>query len=181
MMVGSLVTFTVSGLALFVSPSGQLANVTGWTLLGLGKGQWEALHIAFGFLWMPLAVLHLVFNLRVVGGYLRDRVRRAFVGRRELWAAVIVTAFLAVASVLDVPPVAQLMAWGDSFNGYWAERSPRVVATTGPGVTEPGTQGTGTGRYSVVNEGGLVPVGKEASARLATLGEAPPVDSVDER
>jgi hypothetical protein len=180
MMVGSLLTFTASGLALFVSPSGQLANVTGWTLLGLGKGQWEALHIAFGFLWMPLAVLHLVFNLRVVGGYLRDRVRRAFVGRRELWAAAIVTAFLAVASVLALPPVAQLMAWGDSFNGYWAARSPNVVATTSQGGPDAAAHGTGMGRYAVANEGGLAPVGKQASARLETHDEAPPVGTPDE-
>jgi magnesium-transporting ATPase (P-type) len=181
MMVGFLVSFTVSGVALFVSPSGQLANATGWTLLGLSKGRWEALHVAFGFLWLPLAALHLVFNLRVVGGYLRDRVRRAFVGRRELWAAVLVTAFVGAASVLDLPPVEQLMAWGDSFNGYWAERSPNVVAATGGGA-EPSTHGAGMGRYALVDGPTVVPVGKQAAARLEpSSGGLPPTGAADER
>jgi hypothetical protein len=180
MMVGFLVSFTVSGVALFVSPSGQLANLTRWTLLGLSKGQWEALHIAFGFLWLPLAALHLLFNLRVVGGYLRDRVRRAFVGRRELWAAILVTAFVGAASVLDLPPVAQLMGWGDGFNDFWAARSPEVVTTAGPGAAS-AAQGAGLGRYALVDAGTVVPVGKQAAARLESAPEErPPVGEADE-
>ncbi len=172
MMIAFLVAFTVSGIALFVAPSGQMANTIGWTLVGLGKGQWEALHIAFGFLWIPLAVVHLVINRRVVSGYLRDRARKAFVWRRELLAAVFVTVSLAVASIHDLPPVAQLMAFEDRFTDVWAARTPDVVAVpTGAGVA---AQGGGVGRYAVVNpEGGEhQPVGKEAAARAAAAAEA---------
>jgi hypothetical protein len=133
MMVGFLLLFTVSGVALFVSPPGQLANTMAWTLVGLSKGQWETLHIAFGFLWIPLALAHLVFNRRVLTGYLRDRARRAFVWRRELVAALAVTAVLGVGAVFDLPPVAQLMAWEESFAGFWAARAPGVVTAPPPG------------------------------------------------
>lgn len=172
MMISFLVLFTLSGFALFASPSGQLATSIGWSLVGLGKAQWEALHIAFGFLWLPLAILHLIFNLRVVGGYLRDRVRRAFVWRRELVAALAVTLFLGAASVLDLPPVAQLMAWGESFNGFWAARATGVVATLSDaethGAATPG--GGGMGRYATVDpaSGALTPVGKLAAERAAS-------------
>jgi hypothetical protein len=173
MMVGFLLLFTLSGLALFASPSGQLAHLTGWALVGLSKGQWESLHVAFGFLWIPLAIVHLVFNLRAVSSYLRDRARRTLVWRRELVAAVAVTTFLGVASVYDLPPVAHLMAWGDSFNDVWAERAPNVVTLAGTGVTaagEPNVLGGGMGRYAVVVDGSdapAAPVGKQAAARLA--------------
>jgi hypothetical protein len=133
MMIAFLVLFTISGAALFVAPPGQMANTLSWTLVGLSKGQWETLHIAFGLLWIPLAVMHLIFNRRVLVGYLRDRVRRTFVWRRELVAALVVTAALGVASVLDLPPVAQLMAWEESFADFWAQRSPNVVVA--PGAT----------------------------------------------
>jgi hypothetical protein len=181
MMVGFLLLFTVSGIALFASPSGQLANLTGWTLVGLSKGQWEALHVAFGFLWIPLAIVHLVFNLRAVSGYLRDRVRRAFVWRRELVAALAVTAFLGVASVYDLPPVAQLMAWEETFNDFWAGRAPQVVWDAGDRVgfdSEAHPGGGGVGRYAVLGDvdGTATPVGKQAAARLeaaAIAGDDP--------
>jgi len=185
MMIAFLVLFTLSGAALFVSPPGQMANTLGWTLVGLSKGQWETLHIAFGLLWIPLALLHLVFNRRVLVSYLRDRVRRTFVWRRELLAAVLVTAGLGVASVLDLPPVAQLMAWEESFAGFWALRSPDIVAapasvaTPTPaalgGVVGAGAVlGAGMGRYATVDpETGMAqPVGKEAAARAAAVENA---------
>jgi hypothetical protein len=169
MMIALLVLFTVSGLALFAAPAGQMANTIGWRLAGLDKGQWEALHVAFGFVWIPLAVLHLVFNRRVVTGYLRDRVKRAFVWRRELVVATIVTGFLGVAAVLDLPPVAQLMAWEESFTDFWAERSPTVIT-----VSTQGDAGGGMGRYATLDpvSGRYQPVGKEAAARLAALEDA---------
>jgi len=166
MMISFLVLFTLSGLALYASPSGSLATAIGWTLVGLGKGQWEALHVAFGFLWVPLAVLHLAINLKVVGGYLRDRARRSFVWRRELVAALTVTALLGAASVYGLPPVAQVMAWGESFNGLWAERAGLVTVPT-EGSSE--GHGAGMGRYAAVDPGTgqLTPVGQGAGSRLA--------------
>ena len=189
MMIAFLALFTLSGAALFVSPPGQMANTLGWTLAGLSKGQWETLHIAFGLLWIPLSLLHLVFNRRVLAGYLRDRVRRTFVWRRELLAALLVTAGVAVASVFDLPPVAQLMQWEESFAEYWALRSPDIVATPrtmatptpaafageASGVAGPGAAlGGGMGRYATVDpETGIVqPVGKEAAARAAAADGA---------
>jgi hypothetical protein len=166
MMISFLVLFTLSGLALYVSPSGSLANAIGWTLVGLGKGQWEALHVAFGFLWVPLALLHLVINLKVVAGYLRDRARRAFVWRRELVAALTLTALLGVASIYGLPPVAQVMAWGEGFNDVWATRA--GLTTTATGGTG-GGHGAGMGRYASPESasGALVPVGQQAGSRVA--------------
>ncbi len=186
MMIAFLALFTLSGAALFVSPPGQMANTLGWTLIGLSKGQWETLHIAFGLLWIPLSLLHLVFNRRVIMGYLRDRARRTFVWRRELLAAILVTAGLGVASVLDLPPVAQLMEWEESFADFWAQRSPDIVAAPGSVATPTpaalggavsGVAGTGAvlgggmGRYATVDpETGMAqPVGKEAAARAAAI------------
>ncbi len=199
MMIAFLLLFTLSGAALFVSPPGQMANTLGWTLVGLSKGQWETLHIAFGLLWIPLSVLHLVFNRRVLVSYLRDRVRRTFVWRRELLAAVAVTAALGVASVFDLPPVAQLMEWEESFADFWAERSPDVVVAPGATVRTGGDplgagdplggayspvagggaiMGGGMGRYATIDpETGLTqPVGKEAAARADGLSLDVPVD-----
>jgi hypothetical protein len=177
-MVASLVVFTLSGLALFVAPSGQMANALDWRLAGLAKGQWEAVHIAFGLLWIPLAVVHLVFNRRVLGGYLRDRVRRTFVWRRELVAGILVTAGLSVAAIADLPPVVQVMQVEESFNAFWAERAPDVVTAVPTALGTAAGQGGGLGRFATVgSDGALAPLGKEAAARAVANGDGPVADA----
>ncbi len=198
-MIASLLVFTLTGLALFVSPSGQMAQTIDWRLLALSKGQWETVHIAFGFLWMPLAALHLVFNWRVVRGYVRDRARRAFVWRRELLAASAVTVLLTVAAVFELPPVAQLMAVEDAFGDLWARRAEAIVVLpSAPGVAgAPAAfgapafgnplggfaagQGGGLGRYAIADPetGDLLPVGKEAAARADAAATAAAIDDVE--
>ena len=188
-MIASFVVFTLSGLALFVAPSGQMAQTIDWRLLALSKGQWETVHVAFGFLWMPLAALHLVYNWRVVRGYVRDRARHTFVWRREAVAAVALSLLLAVAAVFELPPVTQLMAVEEAFGAVWARRAEGIVvlpsvsgsAGTPVGgaypVGTPTGQGGGMGRYATIDPetGTLLPVGKEAAAR----SEATVVDETD--
>lgn len=179
-MIASLVVFTLSGLALFVAPSGQMAQTIGWQLLALSKGQWETVHVAFGFLWMPLAALHLAYNWRVVRGYVRDRARRTFVWRREAIAALALSLLLAAAAVFELPPVTQLMRVEAAFGEVWARRAdglvvlPRATASADAPVGSaaptgvPTGQGGGMGRFATVDPetGALQPVGKEAAARM---------------
>ncbi|MFN2322721.1 MAG: DUF4405 domain-containing protein [Trueperaceae bacterium] len=188
-MIASFVVFTLTGLALFVAPSGQMAQTIDWRLLALSKGQWETVHVAFGFLWMPLAALHLAYNWRVVRSYVRDRSRRTFVWRREAVAALALSVLLAAAAVFELPPVTQLMQVEAAFGEVWARRAEGLVvlpSATGSvatpiGGAEPGSaptgQGGGMGRYATIDPetGALQPVGKEAAARSDTTA----VDEAD--
>ena len=67
-------TFLVSGLAgliLYISPKGRIANWNVWTMIGLEKDQWAAIHTVMSFLFLILAIIHLfVFNWPVFMAYL---------------------------------------------------------------------------------------------------------------
>ncbi|WP_297501918.1 DUF4405 domain-containing protein [Thermococcus sp.] len=52
----------LSGIALYLAPSGRLARDFAWTFLGLGKETWEALHTYFGFAMVALVATHLIIN-----------------------------------------------------------------------------------------------------------------------
>ena len=52
----------LSGIALYLAPSGRLARDLAWTFLGLDKGVWEALHTYFGFAMVALVAVHLLVN-----------------------------------------------------------------------------------------------------------------------
>lgn len=65
-----------SGVVLFIRPEGSLARWVGWSVLGAGKAQWEALHIASVLLLLAVAPLHLWFNWRPLVVALAARLNR---------------------------------------------------------------------------------------------------------
>ena len=58
----SAVVLLISGIVLFIAPSGRIANATHWALLWLDKDGWINLHNVFAILFVTGLVWHLVFN-----------------------------------------------------------------------------------------------------------------------
>ena len=61
----TFVVVAVSGTALFFTPRGRTANWTGWTLGGLTKQQWEAVHLNACVFMLAIVGLHLFYNWRL--------------------------------------------------------------------------------------------------------------------
>lgn len=78
----SFVAMCITGIILFVVPPGRVANWTGWTLYGLTKAQWQALHIWFSVLFMLAAIVHIVYNWQCLLRYCQSKVTKAFTLRR---------------------------------------------------------------------------------------------------
>ena len=54
-----MVILLVSGLILYVSPPGRYAHWVTWTLWGMTKEEWQAVHTVFSFGFIILSVFHL--------------------------------------------------------------------------------------------------------------------------
>lgn len=108
-----------SGLVLFLAPRGSVARDTAWTALGLDRWQWAAVHVDVMWFFLAACVLHVVFNARALGGYLRDRARAGLHLKLELIAVVGLAAILLTASLLDVFPFGR--------QGRWADRRTRAA------------------------------------------------------
>lgn len=121
-LVSSVLAEFVSGLVLYVAPSGRVAQTTNWELLWLGKTQWEAMHTVFSFLWILPLGLHLFFNWKPILSYLKDRATKAYTLKRELLAALALTGFFSLASVYNWTPVREVMAFGEGFSSFWENR-----------------------------------------------------------
>ena len=117
----------LSGLMLFLSPPGRVANWTNWTLLGLRKGEWGGLHVWFGALFLVMSALHVFFNWRPLVSYLRNRAGRSLGFRAEWAVALGLGAVVFAGTRAGVPPFSSLLAWNESFKESWerpAERAP---------------------------------------------------------
>ncbi|NJE61344.1 DUF4405 domain-containing protein [Thermococcus sp. 21S7] len=54
----------VSGIALYLAPSGRIADTIGWTFLGLDKDTWTNVHTYMGFAMIGLIAVHLIIGFR---------------------------------------------------------------------------------------------------------------------
>lgn len=70
---GGFVVMTATGLVLFITPPGRVAYWTDWTLLGIEKAGWNAVHIVFGPLFVLAGLLHLFFNWKPFKHYLVNK------------------------------------------------------------------------------------------------------------
>jgi len=119
-IVISFIVITVTGIVLFVSPPGRVANWSEWTLGGLTKEQWQAVHTTFTFLFVVAAAFHVYFNWKILLSYLKHRMQQGVPRKRELaWASAFTTALLAV-TIADVPPFAYVMDASVALSASWS-------------------------------------------------------------
>lgn len=84
----SFLVMVVSGLAVTVAPAGRLARELDWSLLGLGRTQWELLHLSMGLLFIGAGVWHIWLHWPVIRNLLWSAAARTLCHRRELALAV---------------------------------------------------------------------------------------------
>jgi uncharacterized membrane protein YgcG len=122
-------TFTalvLSGAILFLSPPGRVANWSDWRMLGLTKRDWTGLHVWFSAVFLIAAGLHLVFNVRPLVNYFKDRLTRRIGFRREWVAAAVLCGVVFAGTRAGVPPFSSFLDFNERIKKSWED--PRGVA-----------------------------------------------------
>ena len=128
----SFAVLLISGIVLFVAPSGRVARDVAWHLAGLDKENWGGLHLIFAILFVVFAVLHLALNWRPFQGYLVDRASHHLRLSPELLISLAVVGFLVFATVANVPPAPQLAAATEYFRkSFWSPPTGSSAAPAG--------------------------------------------------
>lgn len=121
----SFIGMCITGVILFVVPPGRIANWTGWTIFGLTKAQWQALHIWFSVLFMVAAIVHIVYNWSCLVRYCQSKVRQGFALRAEWALSLVLCVALLVATLANWRPFSSLVDWGESIKYSWDDPSRR--------------------------------------------------------
>ncbi len=127
--VTSVLTFigmSITGLALFVTPPGRFAHWTGWTLLGLTKDQWGALHIWFSLVFMVAVLFHLCLNWRPMVSYFKDRLGKAFALRWEWVLSLAICLLVFWGTLASVAPFSNVLAWNERIKYSWEQPAQRA-------------------------------------------------------
>ncbi|NWG76022.1 MAG: DUF4405 domain-containing protein [Rubrivivax sp.] len=115
----SFAVLAASGFVLWVAPPGRIANWGDWTLLGLRKSEWAALHIWFALVFAIMALTHLVFNWRPLLCYFKNRLSQQWGFRREWIAAAALCAVVFVGVRREFPPFSSLLAFTHDVRQSW--------------------------------------------------------------
>lgn len=115
------IVIAATGVVLYVSPQGRVANWTGWSVLGIGKEQWAAVHTTAALLFVFASAFHIYFNWSTLACYLGLK-RRLHYWREFAVAAVVVAAVLA-GTLAGIPPLGTITDLNDRIKAHWESRS----------------------------------------------------------
>ncbi|MFC1513530.1 DUF4405 domain-containing protein [candidate division KSB1 bacterium] len=119
---------TITGIIIYFTPAGRIANWTNWTVLGLTKDEWQGFHVIFAAVFVGFIILHLLFNWKVLMSYMVNKKRPGFRLKREFGLALFVVGIIMTVTLAKWPPVWVLMDWKEDFKQqeYFAETEPPI-------------------------------------------------------
>ncbi len=112
----------VSGIVLYFTPQGKIANWTNWTFWGLDKHTWGALHINSSLIFFIIILVHIYYNWKLLWSYIKKRAQTTINLKMELALVLLFSIYLVVASIQNVQPFKQIMDWNEGMKEYWAHR-----------------------------------------------------------
>lgn len=114
----SFVLLIISSIMLYVVPEGRVAYWADWRII-FTKAQWGDLHITGGALFLVAGLWHTFLNWKPVMNYIRGAGGGS---RKPLLAAALICLFVYAGTLLEIPPMQQLVSWNDAIKDYRARK-----------------------------------------------------------
>ncbi len=119
----SFLMLLVSGVILYISPPGRVANWTDWRMLGLTKTGWENQHAIFGFAFALLSIFHLfVINWKAFFSYLKTKTSAGLKSPLELSGSVLLALLFGIGTFYSLQPFSAIVDFGNSVSASWEKR-----------------------------------------------------------
>ena len=119
----SFTLLLISGIVLYITPKGRVAHWTGWTLLGLGKEDWSAIHITLTVVVLIASGFHLYYNWGIFWGYITRKAQGSLNLKREMILAIALCVITVAGTLFNVPPFGTIIQWNDDIKDYWEARA----------------------------------------------------------
>ena len=113
----------VSGVILFISPPGRVANWTDWRMIGLTKSGWQNQHVVFALAFALLSVFHLFFiNWKAFLSYLKSKTSEGLKSPGELFTIIVLSCFFCIGTILSIPPFSAIIEFGHGISNSWESK-----------------------------------------------------------
>ena len=116
----ALFMMLVSGVILYISPPGRVANWTDWRLIGLTKTGWRNQHLIFGFAFILLSFFHLfLVNWKAFFSYLKIKTSEGIKRPTEFLAIIVLSSFFGVGTYYGFEPFLAIIQFGNRISSSW--------------------------------------------------------------
>ncbi len=123
----ALFMMLVSGVILYISPPGRVANWTDWRLIGLTKTGWRNQHLIFGFAFILLSLFHLfLVNWKVFLCYLKTKTAEGVKPPTELLAILLLSSLFGVGTYYGFEPFSAIIQFGNRISSSWESQEKRA-------------------------------------------------------
>ena len=119
LLSAALLILGFSGVILYVTPRGRVANWTGWTMFGLSKQSWQAVHINLAVLFLIVAGLHLYLNWSVFWCYIKKKGSLALNLKLEMLMALLLAGAVLAGTIIRIQPFSTVVDFNYQIKDYW--------------------------------------------------------------
>ena len=130
----AFLVLATTGVIMYISPQGRVANWTGWSVLGLSKQQWIAVHTTMALLFVIGSCFHVYFNWQALVCYFV--LKRRLHLKREMIGAVAVVTVVFAGTVFQIPPFSSIIALNGHAKGHWEHQNSTPTDFNEPTVSE---------------------------------------------
>ncbi len=130
--IGLFYTFFViflTGIVLYMAPSGRVAHWVTWKFLFLTKEDWQAVHTVFSLVFVILSIFHLfTFNWGLFFSYLKKKSRKGLHRKREFYFSTFLMIAMYFGVLYSVPPLHYITDFSEYLKESWekTEAAPPV-------------------------------------------------------
>ncbi|MDD2383154.1 MAG: DUF4405 domain-containing protein [Sulfurospirillaceae bacterium] len=119
----SFLIMSYTGILLFISPKGRVANWTNWELFGLDKTQYTNLHVSFMVLFLIGMMFHLYLNWSPLICYLKNKARTFSLLTKEFLFAFGINLLFIVGTLYYWTPFDQFLDFQDDVKASWEQKA----------------------------------------------------------
>ncbi len=119
LLLYSFAIMVLSGAMLFIAPFGRLSMMIGWEIFGLGKMEYQALHLVFMLIFVIAGIVHTYLNFKAIKHYWKNKSKKVIVFTKEFSIVTAIVVGLFYTTVTHQPFTEKFVKMNKSFNDYW--------------------------------------------------------------
>lgn len=118
-MMFVMIIMTYTGVILFITPPGRIANWANWELLGLSKEQYAQLHSTFMVLFIIMTLIHIFYNWKPLTSYMKNKAKELIVFTKDMIVSILLTLLVLVGTIYEYSPFTNFLDFGESIKNSW--------------------------------------------------------------